>query len=195
MELKKKKYKKAEVETYVEGIKAEYELKFIELRDKIRDLVKENNDLRTKLELYTDKEELILSTLTRAELTAKEIEKNTQLQYELEVKRIKNFAEKWNEYFKELKEKYPLYPVVKKAVAIKEKVDTLTAKKTKAKTIIDKIDKEIDGKKAKFNPKSKIKDYIAATSDNGFNMEEVLNPGALKLEDICKELGLIEENE
>ena len=60
---------------------------------------------------------------------------------------------------------------------------------------IDELDAIIDYGGNKFNPKSKIKDYIVATNDGGFDMNEVLNPGVLKLEDLCKELGLIEEGE
>lgn len=195
MELKKRKYKKAEVQTYLDGIKAEYELKFIEQRNKIRELVKENNDLRTKLEVYTDQSEHILTTLTRAECTAKEVERNAQLQYELELERIRNFAKKWDSYFKELREKYPLYPVTQEAIGVVDKLYSMVNSDYTAKSAIDELDATIGGKKATFDPKSKIQDYIASASDNGFNMDEVLNPGALKLEDICKELGLIEENE
>ena len=54
---------------------------------------------------------------------------------------------------------------------------------------------ELVKEKEKFNPKQKIKDYIVATSDTGFDMDQVLNPGKLELGDLCKELGLIEENE
>ena len=43
-------------------------------------------------------------------------------------------------------------------------------------------------------PKSKIEAFVAATSDNGFNLNEVLNPGELQLEDLCKELGTMEED-
>ncbi|MBR0190267.1 MAG: hypothetical protein IJQ23_07790, partial [Clostridia bacterium] len=73
--------------------------------------------------------------------------------------------------------------------------------KKDAKTVIYTADKSLSGvknaKNAAFNPKEKIADYIAATSDdnNGFNMDEVLNPGALRLEDLCKELGLLTEND
>ncbi len=195
MELKKRKYKKAEVQTYLEGIKAEYELKFIEQRNKIRELVKINNDLRTELEVYAERSEHILSTLTRAESMAKEIEKNAELQYELELTRIKKFAKKWDDYFNELKEKYPLYPVTKKALDVVDKLDALHSDNVNAKDVISELDSAIDGETGSFDPKSKIQEYIVATSDNGFNMDEVLNPGALKLEDLCKELGLIEENE
>ena len=43
--------------------------------------------------------------------------------------------------------------------------------------------------------KQKIKDYIAATGDNGFNLDDVLNPGELELEELCRELGLIDAEE
>ena len=46
-----------------------------------------------------------------------------------------------------------------------------------------------------FNPKAKIDESLAATSDNGFNLDEVLNPGTLHLEDLCKELGLLDEKD
>ena len=85
--------------------------------------------------------------------------------------------------------------MTKKALAVKDKLDSMVDENKSPKKIVEELDVAIDGKKPKFNPKSKIKDYIASTSDNGFNMDEVLNPGALKLEDICKELGLIEEND
>ena len=57
------------------------------------------------------------------------------------------------------------------------------------------MEKTADEKVKIFNPKQKINEYIAATADNGFNLEEVLNPGTLHLEDLCKELGLLEETE
>ena len=43
-----------------------------------------------------------------------------------------------------------------------------------------------------FNPKKKIEEYVSSET-NGFNLEEVLNPGELDLGDLCKELGLTEE--
>ena len=74
---------------------------------------------------------------------------------------------------------------------------TLSEKSKNVKSSIDKIDqkftKKAGAEQSVFNPKSKINAYIAATSDNGFNLDEVLNPGELQLEDLCKELGLIEE--
>ena len=193
MELTKRKYRKKEVQIYIDGIKGEYELKFIEQRAKIRELLKEVNELKCEIESFREKEDLILSALSRAEKTAKEIEQKAKLEYELEVKKIKNFSNKWKSFIDELNKQFSKDSKVKKAVKVSNKIKTLS--NTFDKKAIDELDKHIDVKKEKFNPKSKIKDYIVATSDNGFNMDEVLNPGSLKLEDICKELGLIEENE
>ena len=65
------------------------------------------------------------------------------------------------------------------------------------KPILENLEKEFSDNNSKnnkvFAPKEKIQDYIASTSDSGFNLDEVLNPGELELEDLCKELGLMEE--
>ena len=96
----------------------------------------------------------------------------------------------------ELKEKYPMYAPVKKALEIKGKIDKISSK-DKPKEVVNKLESSIPKEVAgdNFNPKRKIRDYVAATGDNGFNLDEVLNPGELKLEDICKELGLLDGNE
>ena len=138
----------------------------------------------------TDKEPLIIATLERAEKTSQEILARTELEYSLEMQKLRTFVEKWDDYFNQLQEKYPHYPTIKKAVEIKNEVKKYS-EKSNAKNTIEKLDSMIGEKK--FNPKQKIKDYVVATRDNGFNLDEVLNPGKLELEDLCKELGLIEE--
>ena len=79
---------------------------------------------------------------------------------------------------------------VKKAVKINQKIKNVNSENPKE--AVAEIDELMTGAKA-FNPKKKIVDYIAATGDNGFNLDEVLNPGELELEDLCKELGLMQE--
>ena len=120
---------------------------------------------------------------------AAKINEKAQLQYLLTIEKLKNFSNRWAQYFLELKEKYPLYKPVKKALDIKDRLDVFLKNSPKDATA-DNLDEIMDGK-GKFNPKKKIDDYIAAT-EQGFDMEKVLNPGELKLEDICKELGLID---
>ena len=118
------------------------------------------------------------------------------MQYQLTAEKLKNFYLKWCEYFKRLKAKYPHYTEVKEASQLVDYLKTLFKTKN-VKTTIDKLDQKItkltDVDRGTFNPKSKIDAYVAATSDNGFNLNDVLNPGELQLEDLCKELGLIEE--
>lgn len=175
----------------VEAYKAQYENLIMEYRARISELVKENSALLKKIEELNDKEPLIIATLERAEKTSQEIVARAEVEYSLEMQRLKDFTEKWDDYFKQLQEKYPLYPTTKKAIEITEKVKGFS-KKSNAKKTIEKLDNMIADKK-KFNPKEKIKDYVVATSDSGFNLDEVLNPGKLELEELCKELGLIEE--
>ncbi len=195
MELNKNKYAKKEVLDILNAYKAEYEKKFAEYREEIYRLREEVRQAETEVATLKNKEELIVLTLERAEQTAIDIKNEAQLQYALEIERLKKFSARWNAYFKELKEKYPLYPPVKKALDFKEKADKVL-NNSKAKEAVSKLDNAIPkSKSAKFDPKSKIKDYIAATGNNGFNLDEVLHPGDLELEDLCKELGLIDGNE
>ncbi|MBO7150073.1 MAG: hypothetical protein J6V71_04185 [Clostridia bacterium] len=191
MELEKRKYKRKEVSAMIEAYRAQYENLILEYRTRISDLLKENADLTEKLKEMSNREPLIIATLERAEKTSQEISQKAELEYSLEMQRLKKFTEKWDDYFNQLQEKYPHYPTIKKAIKIKDKVNELS-KKSNAKKAIEQLDLMIDEKK-KFNPKQKIKDYVVATSESGFNLDEVLNPGKLELEDLCKELGLIEE--
>ena len=173
---------------------SEYQARIAEQRIQISELSKENFQLLEELEKFKEKEKLISSALINAEKRAQEIIEQAELQYSLEVAKLKKFCDKWDEYFNMLKEKYPLYPTTKKAIKIKEKI-VQAEKISKSKKIIEEVDAMLSEDGQVFDPKSKIRDYIAATSDNGFNMNDVLNPGKLELEDLCKELGLIEENE
>lgn len=194
MELQKRKYKRQEVIAMMDAYKSFYENKIAELKTKILELAKEKTALAAECENLREKEALIVSTLERAEKTSSELKERAELQYSLEIERIRRFSEKWDSYFKDLREKYPLYSTTKKAVEIRDKV-VKTDKNTNPKKVIEELDALIEDKKENFNPKKKIHDYIAATGDNGFNLDEVLNPGKLQLEDLCKELGLLEDGD
>ena len=195
MELKKRRYSKKQVIDILNAYKSEYDKKFGDYRAEVNALKQEIKLAEERAEKMEKKETLILSTLFNAEQTAMELKRKAELQYELEVERLKKFSKKWDDFFNQLEEKYPLYKPVKTAVSVKKESDKIL-KKSNAKEAIENIEKILPkNKKEKFDPKSKIRDYIASTGDNGFNLDEVLNPGTLKLEDICKELGLIDGNE
>ena len=156
----------------IDAYRAEYENRLSEQRATINELSKENARLNAEIESCLEKEKLISSTLIKAEKSAQDIIQQAEIQYSIELERLKKFAEKWEDYFTDLKNKYPMYPAVKKAIKIKDKA--IASSKEKAKETIKEIDQMLGvDKKSKFNPKSKIKDYIAATEDNGFNLDEV----------------------
>lgn len=196
MELNKRKYKKKEVESLLTVYKITYEAKLAEQKNTVLELNKSVSELRAELSRYKDKEGVILSAMEDAETTALGVKEKANLQYSLELERLKQFSARWEKYLNFLKEKYPLYEPVNRATEIKEEIDAID-EELSAKSAIELLDEKlIDAELNRpFNPKEKIKDYIAATGDNGFNLEEVLNPGELKLEEICKELGLIDGNE
>ena len=192
MELSKRKYKRFEVEQMISAYKSQYENLILDLRSRISELDKENKALLEKVQENENRESLIIKALERAEESAEQIKEQAQLEYALEMQRLSEFTRKWDRFFNNLKDKYPNCDTVNKAVEIKEQVKTLS-KGSNAKKAIEKIDGMISEQNKAFNPKTKIKEYISATtSESGFNLNEVLNPGKLELEDLCKELGLIE---
>lgn len=197
MELVKKKYAKNEVAEIISEVSGAYEEKLSEQKVRIAELVRENSEFRTELDRFSAQDKRIADSVKRAEDYSDDVKRKTDMQYLLAVQKISAFLGKWDAYFNHLKEKYPMYPVVQNAIKIKEKISKIIGDNS-AETVIYTADKEITPVKNgnnTFNPKEKIADYIAATSDNGFNMDEVLNPGALRLEDLCKELGLLTEND
>ena len=197
MEFSKKKYARKEVESIVGDVSRDYEEKLSMQKSRISELVRENSECRAELDAYRSKDKQISEALKKAESYASELKQKTDIEYGLAVEKIATFLLKWQSYFDHLKDKYPMYPVVQEAIKLKEKIGGIIGNHD-AKTVIytaDNAISEFKDVKSTFNPKEKIADYIAATSDNGFNMDEVLNPGALRLEDLCKELGLLTEND
>ncbi len=198
LELKKKNYSAKEVSKIVENLTKENEQKLAEQRARIEELVLENNKLCATLKEYTKKEDFINNALIKAEQQASDTLLKAKMQYSLTIEKLKTFYDRWNAYFNRLYEKYPHYEEVSKANELKEKLKViLYGSQTQSVNIVDELEKDLPREEngGVFNPQSKINEYVAATSTNGFNLEEVLNPGELELEDICKELGLIDEEE
>lgn len=197
MEIKKGKYKSAEVEKILEENSAQYQSKIYELKEKIRELTEDNSRLSAELQIYKNDESSIAEALKESQKKAKLNERKIDMQYLATLQSLKRFSAKWRDYFEYLLEKYPYYSAIKQADELRKELDEALNRQNASKSI-QKIESSLDKKslsvKKAFDPKDKIQDYIAATSDNGFNLDEVLNPGELKLEDLCKELGLLEEN-
>lgn len=199
LELDKRKYKKSEVEKLLQSQIQEQEKKALEEKEGFLEILNENKRLKAQLNEYKNKEALINNAILRAEEKAKEIEKSAWLKYALEIENIKMFHIRFKTYFDYLMEKYPYYPATKEAQEIYEKLLASATQGLNDKEKIQEAEKGLvfqtakSNKKGEFNPKKMMDEYIATTGDNGFNLDEVLNPGELHLEDLCKELGLIEE--
>ena len=193
MSLDKKKYSKKEVEQLLSTCAMEYQEKLNNQRTKISFLIEENKRLAENVAEFKKKDALISSTLLSAREKADEIEKSILNKYALVVEMLKKFSNDWKAYFDFLKEKYPNYDTIQKSVKLKEALDNALLLDDDKQTVEEMEEKlsKITSKIA-FNPKGKVEDYIAVTSENGFSLEDVLNPGKLELEDLCKELGLME---
>ena len=191
MELDKRNYKKQEVSDIIAELKAQYENLINEQKTKIDEISKENASLKQENEDYKGKEKLIIATLERAEKNSMELDERVKFQYSLEMQKLQSFMDKMSDYFDKMQEKYPLYPITKQVLTVREMVE----KSTDAVDTIKEIDEILFKHGKGFNPKQKIKEYIATTKNSGFNLDDVLNPGELVLEELCKELGLIEEKE
>ncbi len=197
--LSKKKYKQSEVQKLLNDCAEEYQIKIGEQKQINAQLNEENKLLFAQLEAYRSKDEIISSALKKSQEVALETEKKSLLQYSLTVERLRAFSYRWAKYFGELKEKYPLYPTVMEAVELNEKLSKIL-KGENVQEVFESTENLLQGDVSfgdtgEFDPKKKIYEYIAATSDNGFNLDEVLNPGRLELEDLCKELGTMEEDD
>lgn len=197
MELSKRKYKKSEVVALLESLTNEKDLTINTQKSTIGELSLEIDNLKKELLTYKDKEDAILRSLKSAEQKIALTKSACEKHYDLTVRTLEDFIMRFSAYFDTLKERYPLYPAVKQALEIKNELEKLLSKSSSSREIVEKTDKKLkkySDKNQVFNPKKKINDYIVATSDTGFNIDEVLNPGELKLEELCKELGLTEEN-
>ena len=129
------------------------------------------------------------TTIENARMRAKIITSAAQEQYKVEVDRLKLFTERFNTFINEVVVNYPtdktrklvLVSDMLKEILNKEETEIYTSKEKieKAYKIIDEIS---------FEPKS-----LYGEGENGFNMDDVLNPkGKLDLMSICKELGVTE---
>ncbi|MBO5851183.1 MAG: hypothetical protein J6R29_02490 [Clostridia bacterium] len=124
-----------------------------------------------------------------AKMRAKIITSSAREQYKTEVDVLKLFIEKWNIFVNETVKSYPS-DKTRKLVAVADMIkeillsDDVSSLSNKQK--IEEIYKLTEGVVAQNRS-------LYGVSDNGFDMEEVLNPkGNLDLMELCKELGVTE---
>ncbi len=124
-----------------------------------------------------------------AKMRARIITNSAREQYKAEVDVLKLFIDKWNSFVNETVKSYP-----------SDKTRKLVAVADMIKEILQNDDVSSLSNKQKIEEIYKLTEGVVAqnrslygVSDNGFDMEEVLNPkGNLDLMELCKELGVTE---
>lgn len=193
----KRKYSRDEVIEITDEITRGYEEKLAEQKERISELVRENAKFSAELAEYKGRDKQISDALKNAEIYSSEQKRKSNEQYVLTKTYLTEFISKWKKYFDMLVEKYPMYPIIVSADKMRERVEEILKNggEDAVKKIIGEFYESTGDALDGFDPKKKISEYIAATDDSGFSMDEVLNPGKLQLEDLCKELGLLAESD
>lgn len=126
-------------------------------------------------------------------VNAEEIAKTVKEQYKVEVERLKLFNARWNAFINKTVKAYPS-DETRKLVVVSEMITEILMRGEEeyytAKDKIEDVYKLID-KEGVY--KEEQRPSLFGKSDNGFDMEEVLNPkGELDLKSLLKELGVTE---
>ena len=198
MELTKRKYNRAEVQEIINKISEQYEQGNNELKEKVVELFDANKKLLSENDLLKSQSDSVVKALSEAKDRASQIENSAVEKYNATLLSLKNFLIKWKAYFDYLSEKYPYYQTSTQSLRLINNLRVVLDGNSLNQSSISSLDNELSKNMIKVGlkvPDKSIQDYIASTGDNGFNLDEVLNPGELKLEDLCKELGLLEEND
>lgn len=105
--LEKNGYNKKEVDETLEKVKRDYEDTMADQMSRISELKKQLDEANKKLDGYQKKSGNISDALVVAVETAKQIEESSKNVYELEIQRIRNLYNKWENFLNELIEEYP----------------------------------------------------------------------------------------
>ena len=169
----------------------EYESILFEQKDKISELIADNKKLQSEVLNYQDKDSQVFYALNKAKSVLDENEKEVNFKYDAEINKIKNFSKKFRDYFTLIMKTYPVDKELDKIQKVLNELDLILSEKVSSSEKYAKINGLIDTKPAVKTKKSGKDSENAVASDNGFDLNEVLYPKDLKLEEICKELGLI----
>lgn len=130
--------------------------------------------------------------LQNAKKRAQDITETAKEQYKIEIDRLKLFNARFNAFVNKTVQNYPSDQTRKLVVVSAMITEILQRDEEEFYTAKDKIEdiyKLIDEEGASYSQKPSL----FGKSDNGFDMEEVLNPkGELDLKSLLQELGVTE---
>lgn len=211
----KKGYAQNEVDEYLAAVKREYESTIVKQRDRIAQLVEQNEANEKELKSYREKSSRISKAIVSAVEKAEEIERLSRLKYSQEIARLKAFHEKWTRYYEKILDEYPLDQRLVAAGEFNRNMDRILsgvgetasaaapAQAPRSQSIdpLDRINRYFTEEKpapqeapaAKRETTATAKDY-SDRSASGFSFEEALNPTE-DLESILKDLGVFSDED
>ncbi len=176
--------------------KEEYENSLLEQKKIIAQLTEENDKLKVKVSVLEEERKSITASLVAATQKAEEVRSTANAEYVLEIKRLKMFTAKWENYFNTVLKNAVLSEDVKKINALIKSIKDIISDEASVDyslTIKEKVEKLRNLFDEQKN-KGKNDDRALDVSESGFDLNEVLNPGYdLDLFELCKELGVVEE--
>ena len=199
-----KKFTQREVEQLIAGIREAYEIKIRQLNYRLEGLTGENRSLRASLAEYKDREGKVGKAIVAAEEKGEEIKEFYRMSAQTEWQTLRLFADKWKALAAQTEgilpqgesEKYARYAENLSALLGKEapfaEAEEFAAQPPEAPAPAA----EAEERPAEpFDPKAVIQKYVEGEEDSGFNLSDVINPkGKLDLEKLCRNLGLMDED-
>ena len=198
-----KKFTQQEMEKLIAGIREAYDIKIRQLNYRLDGLTAENRSLRASIAEYKEREGRVGRAIVDAEEKGEEIREFYRISAEAEWKTLRLFADKWKSLAAQMSDVLP-----KEAKKYSEFAEDLSA-------LLGREEGRFAGKGAapaatgaqtatgvqappeKFDPQAVIGKYMESEEEEtGFNLDDVLNPkGDLDLAKLCKNLGLMDEDE
>ncbi len=181
-----KKLSQKETEKLIGGIREAYEAKIRQLNYRIDNLNVENRNLRASLAEMKGKEGKVGKAIVDAEEKGEEIVRLYRMTAETELKTLRLFADKWKKLAEQM---IGVFPKTESDRYIRF-ADELSSLLGKEETHFAPQEEEA------FDPKAIIGKYMEDEEEDGFNLDDVLNPkGELDLAKLCRGLGLMDAEE
>lgn len=195
----KKKYTKADFDSYTEAVRREYENTLLRQRERIDELKKSLADAERKIAKYENQKEMVYRAITAALKKADDIERVSLIKYNQEIAQLKSFHEKWQSYYNDIIAAYPLDEQLIEASRVNRKISEVLAR---AGDIDSQFEQERERLKASLDSDdddgvqeiSAADDEYTDRSSAGFSFAEALHPKE-DLKDIMRELGVIMDDE
>ena len=200
-----KKFTQQEMEKLIAGIREAYDIKIRQLNYRLDGLTAENRSLRASIAEYKEREGRVGRAIVDAEEKGEEIREFYRASAEAEWKTLRLFADKWKSLAAQMADVLP--KEAKKYGDLAGDLAALLGRE--AGRFAGRGNAADDAAAAsaartgaqtppeKFDPQAVIGRYMESEEEEtGFNLDDVLNPkGDLDLAKLCKNLGLMDEDE